>query len=80
MEKDLSDKPTMMELSRAVRRLRNDKAGGKSGILPELLKCGSASFLEYLLDLLHTVWDEGSVPQDWVNADIVPVPKKGATM
>ena len=34
VEKDLSDKPTMMELSRAVRRLRNGKAGGRLGILP----------------------------------------------
>ena len=67
----------MRELSNAVSRLRYGTAGGRSGILPELLKCGGNPLLKFILDLVHTVWQEGSVPQDWVNADIVPVPKKG---
>ncbi len=73
----LNEKPSLEELSGAVRRMSRGKAGGCSGILPELLKASSGPLLHYILNLVHTAWDERRVPQDWVDADIVPVPKKG---
>ena len=35
------------------------------------------SFLEILLELVQAVWREGNVPKDWVDAFLVPIPKKG---
>ena len=29
------------------------------------------------MELLQQVWEEGSVPSDWKDALIVPIPKKG---
>ena len=42
------------------------------------LKCSREPvFLDKLLDLVQTVWREQQVPKDWVDALLIPVPKKG---
>ena len=46
-------------------------------MLPELLKCCSGSLLDQLVELFQTVWKEGSVPQEWKDALVVPILKKG---
>ena len=56
VDNNLADRPTLREWSNAVSRLRNGTAGGQYGILPELLKCGGNPLLEFILDLVHTVW------------------------
>ena len=53
------------------------KAGGRSGNLPEIVKVCSDDLLKYLLDLFTSVWDASCVPQEWRDASLVPVPKKG---
>ena len=30
-----------------------------------------------LMDLIHTAWTDGKVPKDWVDAILIPIPKKG---
>ena len=59
--------------------MKSDKVGGSSSILPEMAKvaCKEEEFLELLLTLVHTVWDEKHVPQSWADATIIPIPKKG---
>ena len=42
-----------------------------------MVKCGGAAFRECFLSLIHKVWEEGSVPQAWKDANLVPIPKKG---
>ena len=74
---ELDDLPSMEELQGAIRCLRNHKAAGASGILPEMVKCGGAAFRECFLSLICKVWNEGSVPKAWKDADLVPIPKKG---
>ena len=61
----------------ALGRLRNDKAGGTSRIVPELLKVGRSVLLPSMLDLVRSAWSTSSVPQDWRDAQLVPIPKKG---
>ena len=55
--------------------MKNDKAAGSSGILPEMLKVGQMSheFLCMLLAHVRAVWREKHVPQDWRDAILVPV-------
>ena len=69
----------MDELIEAIGKLKNGKAGGVSGILPEMVKaawCGS-DFLELLLDLVQSTWEKCEVPKDWSDALVVPIPNKG---
>ena len=76
---ELAEIPTMEDLLEAVNKLKNGKAGGKSGVLPEMLKaaCGDNEVAEMLLKLLCRVWEEKTVPKDWVDAILVTIPKKG---
>ena len=37
--------------------------------------CGG--LLEYIVDLFSTVWREQKVPEEWRDALIIPIPKKG---
>ena len=76
---DLARKPSKRELKNALGKMKNGKAGGSSGILPEMVKvaCEDEEFLELLLALVHAVWEERRVPQEWADATLIPIPKKG---
>ena len=71
--------PSEKELLNAIKKLRNGKAAGESGILPEMVKvaCTEKEFLSKLLQLVQEVWAECAVPSDWRDAILVPIPKKG---
>ena len=58
-------------------KMKCGKAGGKSGVLPKLLKCCSGCLLDQLVELFQTVWKEGSIFQEWKDVLVVPIPKKG---
>ena len=49
----------------------------RTGIMPELLVHGGAELPDRLLQLIQNVWQEGTVVENWRNAEIVPIPKKG---
>ena len=76
---DLAQKPSLRELTKALEKLKNGKAGGSFNILTEMVEvaCDAVEFIECLLDLTCTVWDERQVPREWANATLVPIPKKG---
>ena len=68
------------DVRRVLSKLKNGKTAGSSGILPEMLKVGRkyGDFVEMLMDLLSEVWQVRQVPQEWVDAILVPIPKKGS--
>jgi len=74
---DLADAPSLDEIRNPFSLLAGNKAGGINGILPEMVKVCSNELLTRLFDLFICIWDSGSVPQEWRNASLVPVPKKG---
>ncbi len=73
---DMTAPPSEEELERALGKLKNGKAGGESGIIPEMLKaaCESSEFFELLTELVEDVW---KVSADWCDAVLIPIPKKG---
>ena len=75
-EWELDDPPTCEELTVALSKLKKGKAGGKAGIMQELLVHGGAELTDRLLQLIQHVWQEGTVVEDWRDAEIVPIPKK----
>ena len=76
---EMADPPSSEELENAISKLRTGKAAGQSGILHEMVKtaCGNADFFNHLLELATIVWNEQQVPQDWVDAVQIPIPKNG---
>ena len=67
---------TREEVERAVKKLRNGKAAGEDSIVPELLKNGGTSLIDWLWELLLEGWKSGKAPEDWKSATLVPLHKK----
>ena len=74
---ELDSPPTDEELLQALSKLKKGKAGGKSGILPELILCGGCELEDRLLRIMEQIWEGGCVVDDWKDAVVVPIPKKG---
>ena len=74
---ELDHPPTFDELVEALSKLKRGKAGGRTGILPELLLYGGAELHDRLLLLMEDIWERRIVVKDWRDAEIVPIPKKG---
>lgn len=64
------------ELFEALCKMKMRKAGGKSGILPELVRHGGPELWDRILKPMKQVWEDGKVVSDWQGAVIVPIPKK----
>ena len=69
------DAPTLEEVMRAVRHLRNGRAAGSDEIAPEFLKYAEAPISQALHDLFSTVWSSGKVPAEWKEGIIVSLYK-----
>ena len=74
---ELDSPPTGEELTEALMKLKNGKAGGKIGILPELIHYGGCDLEDRILKIMEQTWEDGYVVDDWKNAVVVPIPKKG---
>ena len=61
----------------AVKKLKNHKAPGLCGILPEMIKCSGKVGIDLLHTLIKQVWDTGHAPADWRKSLLVPLLKKG---
>ena len=72
---ELDHLPTEGELSKAIDSLACAKAPGKDGIPPELLKQGKLTPLQSLHKLLCLCWEQGHIPQDMRDANIVTLYK-----
>ena len=73
------DAPSLSEVTKAIKRLKNGKAAGPDGITPELLKFAEKPTSEALHKLFTTVWSSGKVPVEWKEGIIVSLYKgKGA--
>jgi len=74
---ELAGVPTLQEIRDVLSLIAGGKAGGSSRILPEMVKMCNDELLGYLVQLFDVVWESKVVPQDWRDALLVPVPKKG---
>jgi len=69
------DEPTLDEVVRAIKKLRNGRASGPDGIPPELLKCALGPVSRALHSLFLQVWRSGRVPSDWRDGIIISLYK-----
>ena len=78
LDHKLDKPPHLSEVNRAMWKLKSGKAARSSGILPEMVKArtGYDDFLGMMCDLVSTVWKERRVPREWVDAILIPIPKK----
>ena len=74
---ELDKVPSSEELESALQSMKSGKAGGKTGILPEMIAFSGGELRERLLQIFSTVWQQQAVASDWRNAEVIPIPKKG---
>ena len=74
---DLDDPPVEEEFENALSKVKLRKAGGTSRISPEMIVAGGPVLHRVLLNLFKQVWGEGCMFDEWRDALVVPVPKRG---
>jgi len=71
--------PTRDEISYSLTKLKNHKSPGVDGITNEQLKYGASALVDQLECLFKKVWEEETVPEDWLKGVIIVIGKKGDT-
>lgn len=71
------DSITMEEMKTSIKEAKNKKAPGSDTINIELIKFASEQLLQRLLNFINTCWFCGYVPEEWNEALIYPIHKKG---
>ena len=66
-----------VEVSLAMRKLKNGKAPGIDEIPPEFLKAAENTLKPFLTKLFNTIYQKSYFPLEWCKAIIVPLYKKG---
>uniref|UniRef100_A0AAR5Q9X0 Reverse transcriptase domain-containing protein n=1 Tax=Dendroctonus ponderosae TaxID=77166 RepID=A0AAR5Q9X0_DENPD len=67
------------EIRSALHHIKNGKAAGEEGILTEMLTQGGDILVEQLEILFNKCLENEDIPQDWTNALVIIIHKKGDT-
>ena len=71
----LDTPPLHSEIQQAIAGLKNNKSAGPDGIPAEVFKHGGYMLTRRLHILIHNIWEHGTIPQDWKDANIVIIYK-----
>ena len=75
---DLMDSTiSMEELNYAMKKLKQKKSTGPDGLTNEMLMNAGKPALYKLLEIFNKTMQEGSLPQSWKEATMIPIHKKG---
>ena len=64
------------EVKKAVKGLKNCKAGGIDGIVGELVRYGGENLMNKLIGIYKRVWEDEEMPDEWNMGIYVPLHKK----
>ena len=68
---------TLRELEEELKKIKQKKAPGPDGITNEMLKHLGPGAKRTLLRIYNQSWSTGTIPTNWKEAVIRPIPKKG---
>ncbi|XP_014776776.1 uncharacterized protein LOC106873781 [Octopus bimaculoides] len=71
----MDDTPSIEEVNLALCKLRSGKAPGLDGIQVESLKTAGDHISSEIHNRVTRVWNESSVPQEWINGILISVYK-----
>ena len=68
---------TEVEVKNTIRNLKNQKASGSDCGMPERRSLSGTTAVPFLTRCCHKVFTDGTYPEDWTRAVIIPLHKKG---
>ena len=68
---------TKGEIKSALGDMKSGKAPGIDSITADLLRVDTDTTVQVLHELFNKIWEEESVPEDWLRGLIIKLPKKG---
>ena len=71
---------TRGEIRSTLGDMKSRKAPGIDSIMADLLRVDTDTTVQVLRELFIKIWEEESVPDDWLRELIIKVPKKGDLM
>ena len=69
------DKPSKVEIKKAIMTLRSGKAAGPDEIPAEAIKTGIETAVNMLYSLFSTIWEKKEVSAQWKEGIIIKLPK-----
>ena len=63
------------EVRKAIKKMKNGKAGGPSELVADMLKAGGETVVKSFTELCNAIVREGKVPDDWTRSTIVTLYK-----
>ena len=69
--------PEIDEITTAIGIISEVTSPGSDRIHPEVIKRGGLKLLSTLHDIIQEAWNTATVPQDWKDAQLVTIFKKG---
>uniref|UniRef100_A0A8D9DWW4 Craniofacial development protein 2 n=1 Tax=Cacopsylla melanoneura TaxID=428564 RepID=A0A8D9DWW4_9HEMI len=72
--------PTPLEIVNVINKLKTGKAAGEDKIPAEVLKAGGEELNMKICNLIQKIWSSEKIPDDWKNAIVCPILKKGDVM
>jgi hypothetical protein len=73
----LVPEPSAFEVELAIAKLKSHKPPGIDQIPAELIKAGGRTILCAIHKLIISIWNKEELPEEWKEAIIVPIHKKG---
>nr|KAG5686693.1 hypothetical protein BaRGS_013592 [Batillaria attramentaria] len=71
------DKPSKVEIRKAIMTLRNGKAAEPDEIPAEAIKADTETAVNMLHSLFSKIWEKEEVPAQWKEGIVIKLPKKG---
>ena len=71
------EEPSMTEIRKAIKTLKNGKAAGPDEIPAEAIKADMDTAVSILHSLFSKIWKEEQIPAEWKEGIIIKLPKKG---
>ena len=71
---------TRGEIRSALEDMKSGKVPGIDSITADLLRVDTDTTVKVLHELFNKIWEEESVPEDWLRGLIIKLPKKGDLM
>ena len=71
------EEPTIEDVNKAMRNLKNNKVAESDGIHLEWIKYGENKLLNWIYELVRQILEEERISKEWNKTIIVPIHKKG---